>query len=291
MRLSVFPSRIRRMDFHTFELVQQDFHSLNQSADMHFARFIAPFLLFASTVGLHAQGSNLAIYASVPEPFVVILNGNRMMQQPSSNIRITGIPSSTYDLRLLFNNPSIRPISTQLTLFPGRELTMAAVISGTQPGQLVFMNEFSLTEAYLPSGPPVTVECPPMQPGLAVPPPVMVEPVPSPQQVNPLPGYTGPIGCKPVIGEDDFARAKASIDKAGFAETKMTIAKQVASANCLLTRQVIDVMDLFSFESDKLEFAKFAYERTYDLGNYYKVNDAFKFSGSIDELSKYIEGR
>jgi hypothetical protein len=49
-------------------------------------------------------------------------------------------------------------------------------------------------------------------------------------------------------------------------------------------------MMLFSFEGTRLDFAKFAYGRTYDIGNYYMVNDAFTFETSIDELNDYING-
>jgi hypothetical protein len=48
-------------------------------------------------------------------------------------------------------------------------------------------------------------------------------------------------------------------------------------------------MSLFNFESSRLEFAKFAYGYTYDLGNYFIVNDAFNFESSISELDRYIQ--
>ena len=47
-------------------------------------------------------------------------------------------------------------------------------------------------------------------------------------------------------------------------------------------------MNLFSFEDSKLQYAKYAYTYTFDLGNYYKVNDAFTFEMSIEELNEYI---
>lgn len=71
----------------------------------------------------------------------------------------------------------------------------------------------------------------------------------------------------------------------------MTLAKQVLRANCVSTDQVIGIMNLFSFEDNKLAFAKFAYEKTTDKGNYYKINDAFTYSSSIDELNEFLEGK
>ena len=79
-----------------------------------------------------------------------------------------------------------------------------------------------------------------------------------------------------------------SIDFEAFSDSRMTVAKQITKGNCLSADQVRDVTSLFDFESGKLEYAKFAYDYCYDQGNYYKVNDAFEFEMSIDELDEYI---
>jgi hypothetical protein len=50
------------------------------------------------------------------------------------------------------------------------------------------------------------------------------------------------------------------------------------------------MMHCFDFEATRLDFAKFAYGRTFDIGNYYMVNDAFTFETSIDDLNRYING-
>jgi len=95
--------------------------------------------------------------------------------------------------------------------------------------------------------------------------------------------------CAP-MSTNDFVSAKKSIGSKSFAEDKMTLAKQVLRANCVSTDQVIGIMSLFSFEDNKVEFAKAAYDKTTDKGNYYKVNDAFTYSSSIDELNEFLEG-
>ena len=61
--------------------------------------------------------------------------------------------------------------------------------------------------------------------------------------------------------------------------------------SCLLSAQVKEIMLMFNFEETRLDFAKFAYGRTYDIGNYFVVNDAFTFESSIDELGDYINSR
>ncbi|MFN5494063.1 MAG: DUF4476 domain-containing protein [Bacteroidota bacterium] len=111
------------------------------------------------------------------------------------------------------------------------------------------------------------------------------------QQVYVMPGYSGPTGCPWPMQASDFAAAKNTIASKGFEDSKMSIAKQLISSNCLFASQVREIMVLFDFEQSKLDFAKFAYGYTYDIGNYFKVNDAFEFESSIEDLNQFIAGR
>lgn len=105
-----------------------------------------------------------------------------------------------------------------------------------------------------------------------------------------MPGYHGDVGCPWPMTDLDFKDVKQTIASKSFEDSKLNIAKQVTSSNCLFSSEVKEIMDLFNFEDSRLEFAKFAYRYTFDVGNYYKVNEAFRFESSIDELSKFIEG-
>lgn len=103
-----------------------------------------------------------------------------------------------------------------------------------------------------------------------------------------VPGYSGPIGCPMPMMPQDFQNAKQSIASKSFEDSKLTIAKQIINTNCLTSSQVRELCGLFDFEDTKLQFAKYCYGYTYDLGNYYMVNDVFDFESSIDELNNYI---
>ena len=69
------------------------------------------------------------------------------------------------------------------------------------------------------------------------------------------------------------------------------MAKQITKSNCLTALQVKEIVQLFDFESDRLEYAKFAFDYCATPNAYYKVNDAFEFESSIEELDEYIQGR
>jgi hypothetical protein len=114
-------------------------------------------------------------------------------------------------------------------------------------------------------------------------------PVPAP--VAYLPGYNGPIGCPVPMSPNDFSELKRTVNSITIEDTKLKTAKHVVSSQCLLTTQVKDLLGCFTFEANKLEMAKNCYTRTYDIGNYFKVNDVFTFESSIEELNEYIESR
>ncbi len=96
--------------------------------------------------------------------------------------------------------------------------------------------------------------------------------------------------CTAMAG-GDFAEAVKSINSKSFEDSKITTANQVLKSSCLSVDQIKKVMELMTYEESKINFAKAAYHRCPDRQNYWKLNDAFTFESSIDELNEYIETR
>ena len=93
-----------------------------------------------------------------------------------------------------------------------------------------------------------------------------------------------PMGMHP----NAFGQLKNTINNQWFDSGKLQVAKQAISMNSLTPAQVAELIQLFSFESSKLEIAKMAFANTIDKQNYYIVNNAFWFSSSVAELDQYI---
>ena len=107
-----------------------------------------------------------------------------------------------------------------------------------------------------------------------------------PQGNQPPPQGKQPIvSCMPT---NDFNRALSVIQKESFEDSKLKTAQQMTSANRLCVSQIMQICNLFSFEKNKLEYAKFAYRYCADPNNYYQVNEVFSYSSSKDELRKFI---
>ncbi len=98
-------------------------------------------------------------------------------------------------------------------------------------------------------------------------------------------------GCRGCMDPSSFRSAKETVTKASFDETKLSTAKTILTSNCMNTDQVIAICNLFSFEASKLDFAKYAYGRCTDPGNYFKVGNIFSFDASRTELNNYISGQ
>jgi len=111
-------------------------------------------------------------------------------------------------------------------------------------------------------------------------------------------GYEGNGWSNPVpppmpmcMSQFEFMQLKNSIESKSFDSSKLQIAKQALVYNYFSSAQVADIMTLFSFESTRLDFAKYAYGKVIDKQNYYLVNNAFTFESSIQELNQYIAGK
>lgn len=91
-----------------------------------------------------------------------------------------------------------------------------------------------------------------------------------------------------IISDKDYSDMLAAVKKESFENSKLDIARSFFSAQHHNTEQVLGMVKLFSFEKNKVTFAKLAYAKTVDKQNYYKIYDAFSFSTSKQELSEYI---
>ncbi len=94
--------------------------------------------------------------------------------------------------------------------------------------------------------------------------------------------------CTYPMNGQDFRSAKATVTNASFEDTKLSTAKAILSSNCMSTGQVMEICKSFGFEGSKLDFAKFAYSKTTDPGNYFKVGQVFNFDASKTDLNNYI---
>ncbi len=86
----------------------------------------------------------------------------------------------------------------------------------------------------------------------------------------------------------EFNRVLESMQKEWLESNKQKSAQQIIAMNYLSTDQVKRMLQMFSFESIKLDLAKQAYAKTVDQRNYVLINEVFSFSSSKDDLARYV---
>lgn len=111
------------------------------------------------------------------------------------------------------------------------------------------------------------------------------------KQTTSTPPAKPAVTCTTAMTDAEFSAAKEMIKRQSFAQDQVKVARQVAKNNCLSVKQIKEIVGLFSFENDKLDYAMYAYDFTVDKKNFFLLNDSFNFSSSKDKLNGFLEGK
>jgi len=260
------------------------------------ANFYQVKIIFEET-SLGQKNFNMGIDPGTETTYIIKRNNkNEYVLRPMSMVPIAEAPPTTSGTSVVVYDPGAAPYTGETTV---TQQTTTTTTSGSPSGTGVSVGvnvsddvaNFSMNVAGFDgtsttnSQQTTTVTTTTTTSSSSMSPPPATQ---APPPAYHMPGYSGPVGCDYPMEKGDFDSMKGSIKSKSFEDSKLTLAKQVINSNCLLSSQVKEVMQLFTYEESKLDFAKYAYGRTYDIGNYYKVNDAFTFETSIDELNSYI---
>lgn len=94
----------------------------------------------------------------------------------------------------------------------------------------------------------------------------------------------------PLMTDREFETALNALKSESYDNTRLILAKQIVSQNLMKASQVAEICKLFSFESNRLELAKFAYSHCGEKNRYYLVNASFAYDATKRELDEYIKG-
>lgn len=235
------------------------------------------------------EASILSVFSENGEPFYLVLNGAAQNNTPTSKIRVEGLPQYGNDVRIMFADGRTPEINRRINIadpVDGREVNMTLKIVRDRDGyaKLKFQKCAEIDHQYRPEQDEYVMSYgqPRHQDGQqgrgydnAGHGDVVIQPVPS-----------GPVAMDP----QSFNDAKQSIIDALSDNTKLSTAKTILASNNVNTNQVIEICRLFSFDDSKLDFAKFAYSKTVDPNNYYKVGSVFDFDSKKQALNDFITG-
>jgi hypothetical protein len=247
---------------------------------------------------------SIAVFAQDGEKFWLILDGIKQNEKPEANVKVNGLTNENYRLKIIFDDSSLPSIDQTIYTRWGYEqvLVDASYViirrerkkkKKNAPEVEYVLKGNSVTEVNAPKPPTngqSVVEYHTTDDNSQTKPETTTQPTKSgtnnPKPVN---NSSSATQCTEPTSAADFNSIKSSIEKQSFANTRFTVAQQMTKNSCLTTAQVIEIMNLFSFENQKIDFAKFAYDYTSDKKNFFNVSEAFTFSASIEELSRFLE--
>lgn len=88
-----------------------------------------------------------------------------------------------------------------------------------------------------------------------------------------------------------FNQFLSSLRAESFDSSRLQNAKVYASKTNLSASQIKDIAATFTFDSNRLDWAKAAYNSCYDKGNYFLLRETFTFSSSYSDLQDYVSAQ
>lgn len=98
-------------------------------------------------------------------------------------------------------------------------------------------------------------------------------------------GYATP------MSDAELQTLLVTMKSVSFEEKMIDVAKSATKNRTVNTLQIRQLLQLFSFEKNKLDLAKYCYDITSDKNNYYTLVNAFTFSSNQKELTDFINRR
>lgn len=101
--------------------------------------------------------------------------------------------------------------------------------------------------------------------------------------------YDDDFGYNRAMNSREFDQVLSAIQKEWYEGNKLKSATHIINTNFFTSAQVKMMLQLFTFENNKLDLAKLAYAKTVDQRNFMvTVDDVFSFDNSRIELARFI---
>ena len=85
-----------------------------------------------------------------------------------------------------------------------------------------------------------------------------------------------------------FQQFLVQLQNESFDSNRLNNALAYVSMNPVSTTQIREISKTFTFDSNRLDFAKRAYQSCYDKQNYFLLRDSFTFDSNYNSLMHYI---
>lgn len=234
-------------------------------------------VIFISAISLStmAQFSKIIVFAPKGEKFILSLGGTSQNTEPETRVEADVPAGPAFKIKVTFGDPAIKEIGK--TVFNKPNTTFYYKVDKNAKGAYVLestSSEWSDVTQEKEETPP--------------PPKVQQSATAKESTKTESEKAAGEKGCSEPMSQPDFLGSLISVSAPPYDPPKLSAAKKLATGHCLTTTQVMEVMYVFDNESTRLNFAKFAYDHTWDRDNYGDVSEALHSAKSKKELESFI---
>lgn len=238
-------------------------------------------VLLVSTVA--AQGmASLTIYDEAGVPFRCRLNGEwKGEEKGSSRLRLDSISPGEQDIRILYPDTTLPKLERKLRLESYVSYTYSLQSTEGEKKRswsLISRIESRKKEEDASSDQGRDEDDPEASLNSRIP------------RVDSsfISSYQGKTGCKNPLSKARFEKLYREIDGMIFEKKRIRTIKERIAERCVLSSHVAALMETLDYEENRLDLAKYAYDRTFDQSEYEQVQKALNFERSRKKLDRYL---
>ncbi|MCW8312709.1 MULTISPECIES: DUF4476 domain-containing protein [Sphingobacterium] len=271
-----------------------------------FKRFLTVMLLLVLATGVFAQryrpyGGSLSIY-SIDVPFFLYINHVLYNSRPSTDIRVANLRNPRYDLRIVFADSRRRTLNgsgVQLVNRDGQYMDVVFSVSSRRGNSGIVLESMNPAGRYnsnprdyryeggdrYDEGRQREEQYSRSETG---------------EEYGDQQGENNEIDEREeadepfegsYIEKNNANQLNDLLNQKENDEGRLQVAAEELKTMRLRTAEIIDLMELFIRDDNKLAFAKYAYPSCIDKQNYNQVGDALSFTSTRDKLTAFLSSR
>lgn len=93
------------------------------------------------------------------------------------------------------------------------------------------------------------------------------------------------------MDEANFSTFLTKLKDKSFDNQKTDFVKSTMKNNWFTSDQVLQILQTYGFENNKVDLAKLIWHKTTDKGNFFKIYEAFTFSSSEKSVQEYVDAQ
>jgi hypothetical protein len=229
------------------------------------------------SIGLKAQYSSFILLNNEEELEIkFFFDQKEIPSSEDGHIRILGVPSKSYEYRVVFISSHFEEIARTFHLSEDMEVTYVLKLIDSIPN-LTMVSQVKISDEELSNFSKQGNEY-----GIGI------EPYEALDSTF-VAEYDGPSGCKNPMNNSTFHGLKEKVENKIFEEQKLSEAKKIVKNRCFFTAQIKSLMELFEFDDNKLDLAKYSYSFTFDQQNFASLSELFYFKATQNEFINFLK--